>query len=92
MSPFQVMYGHQPRKPIDFVPLPLHAHILESVEEFAQHVKSLHESVSKQINLSNDTYKCLADSHKHHHAFKEGDQVMIRVHPERFPSGTVKKL
>ena len=27
-----------------------------------------------------------------HHAFKEGDQIMIRVHLEWFPSGIVKKL
>jgi len=34
----------------------------------------------------------MADSNKRFKEFKVGDQVMIRLRPERFPSGTMKKL
>ena len=54
-------------KPIDLIPLPLDTRISESAEEFTLH--DLHEFICKQINSSNETYKCLADSHRHHQEF-----------------------
>ena len=53
MSPFEVVHGYQLRKPIDLIPLPMHARIFESAESFAQHVKSLHKEISKKISMSN---------------------------------------
>ena len=69
MSPFEVMHGYKPCKPIDLISLPLDVRIFKSAEEFALHVQNLHESIHKQINLSNETYKLLADSHKCHQEF-----------------------
>ena len=37
-------------------------------------------------------YKQLADSHRRTKELVEGDYVMIRVRPERFPSETIRKL
>ena len=64
----------------------------ESAKSFAQHVKKLHKEVSNKINLSNETYEHLVDSHKRAKEFCEGDYVMIRLNPEQFPPGTIKKL
>ena len=42
--------------------------------------------------MSNEIYRHLADSHKRAKEFCEGDYVMIRLNPERFPPRTIKKL
>ena len=42
--------------------------------------------------MSNEVYKHMADSHKRIKEFNEGDSVMIKLRPERFPPGTMKKL
>ena len=92
MSPFEIFMGRRPRKPIDSVPSPLHARVYESAESFADHIRSLHEHIRHHIEASNARYKELADVHRRAREFQEGDYVMIRVRPERFPFGTMKKL
>ena len=82
MSPFEVVHGYQPRKPIDLIPLPMYARISKSMESFAQHVKSLYKEISKKINISNKIYKQNVDSHRRAQEFAEGDYVMVRMRPE----------
>ena len=79
MSPFEIVMGRRPRKPIDLVPSPLHARVSESAESFADHIRSLHEHIRHHIETSNARYKELADTHKRAREFQEGDYVMIRV-------------
>ena len=66
--------------------------MFESVESFAQHVRKMHEEISKKIQLSNEEYKHMADSHKRIKEFNEGDFMIIKLRLERFPFGTMKKL
>jgi len=47
---------------------------------------------AKKIQKSNAQYKSYVDLHHGHLEFNEGDYVMIRIRPERFPPGAVKKL
>jgi hypothetical protein len=35
MSPFEVVHGYKPRKPLDVLPMSLHAKVSESAESFA---------------------------------------------------------
>ena len=91
-SPFEIVHGYKPRKPVDLIPLPTHARTSELAESFAQHIRDLHKEISKKISMSNMTYKHLADKHKRIKIFAEGDYVMIKFQPERFPPGTLKKL
>ena len=47
---------------------------------------------AKKNQASNSQYKIHADTHRHHAEFQVGDYVMIRIRPECFPSGTIKKM
>ena len=91
-SPFEIVTGYKPNQPIDLIPLPIHARVSEFAESFAQHVRDLHKEISQKIKLSNENYQNLANSRKRAKEFTEGDFVMIRLRPERFPPGTLRKL
>ena len=91
-SPFEVMHGYTPRKPLDLLPMSPNVRIFESAEAFARHIHDLHNEIRKKIQVSNSQYKIHADIHRHHAEFRVGDYIMIRIRPERFPSGTIKKL
>ena len=52
----------------------------------------MHNEIRKKIQVSNSQYKIHADTHLRHAEFQVRDYVMIRIQPEQFPSGTVKKL
>jgi hypothetical protein len=92
MSPFEVVHGYKARKPLDLLPMSPQVRMSESAEAFARHVHDLHKDISNRIHSSNTRYKVQADSRRRHLEFAVGDYVMIRIRPERFPSGTVKKL
>ena len=83
-SPFEIVHGYKPRKPIDLIPLPTHARMSESAESYAQHIKELHKEISKKIQMSNEVYKHMANSHKRMKEFNIGDSVMVKLRPKRF--------
>ena len=92
MSPFEIVYSHYPRKSVDLIPITLHTRMSKTTESFTQHVRSMHKEITKKINVSNQIYKQLTDSHQRAHDFADGDYVMIQVRPEQFSLKTIKKL
>ncbi|KAH7522525.1 hypothetical protein FEM48_Zijuj07G0147800 [Ziziphus jujuba var. spinosa] len=52
----------------------------------------IHDDIRRKIALSNESYKAHADLKRKFAEFNEGDMVMVRIRPERFPRGTYKKL
>lgn len=90
-SPPEIVTEYQPRKPIDLVPLPLQSRPDESTQSFAQHIHDLDAEIRWKIALSNENYKTVADVHRRYQEFFEGDIVMVRVRPKRFPAGMLKK-
>jgi hypothetical protein len=92
MSPFEVVHGYKPRKPLDLLSMSIHARVSESAEFFARRIQDLHIEITKHIQASNAQYKLQADLHKRHNKFNVGDYVMIQIRPERFPSGINRKL
>jgi len=56
ISPFEVVYGHDPFGPLDLVPRPLDQKSSADVEQRVAEIKKLHEQVHAQINKSNMSY------------------------------------
>ena len=52
----------------------------------------LHDDIRWQIEVNNDNYKFAAYFYKQLQEFALRDEVMVRVRPERFPPGIVKKI
>jgi len=92
MSPFEVVHGYKPRKPLDLLHMSFHARVSESAESFARRIQDLHIEITKQIETSNAQYKLQADLRRRHNEFNVGDYILIRIRPERFPSGANRKL
>jgi len=72
-------------------PFPSSPRPIVAVEPFALHLHELHNHYTRHMTISN--YKCqsVAESHKRLQDIAIGDEVLIRVHPERFSLGTLKK-
>jgi len=66
--------------------------ISQDASSFAAHMHELHKEISDRIEHDNTNYKLRADIKKKFKNFNVGDFVMVRIHPERFSRGTVKKL
>ena len=92
MSPFEVAHGLVPRKPLDLVPVDPHIRASEDGVAFAKHVSELHKYNHDRITQQNAAYKQAADSHHRHRSFEVGDQVMVRLRPERYSPCTATKL
>jgi len=69
-----------------------HIRVLDSASSFASHVHDLRKEVIDKIAQSNANYKLQADVRKRFKAFNISDYVMVRIRPEQFSPGTVKKL
>jgi len=47
MSPFEVVNGYKPRKPLDLLPMSIHTRVSESAESFARRIQDLHIEIIK---------------------------------------------
>ena len=79
-------------KEVPSVSLPPHMRVSEPVENFAKHIHNLHDEIRRNISLSNEEYKLVADVHRRSKEFNVGDYVMVPIHPERIPKTCSKKL
>ena len=92
MSPFEAIYGLNPNCPLDLVPLPTLDRFSEDAHDMAEHIKKIHKQVRKKLEQSDKQYKEMADKHRRHVEFKEGDLLWINMRKERFPRGKHVKL
>eukprot|EP00268_Persea_americana_P067966 TRINITY_DN9411_c0_g1_i11.p1 TRINITY_DN9411_c0_g1~~TRINITY_DN9411_c0_g1_i11.p1 ORF type:complete len:213 (+),score=38.23 TRINITY_DN9411_c0_g1_i11:4333-4971(+) len=95
MSPFEAVTGYKPRMPVDLIPMSSIHRPSESANAFIHHIHALHNEIRRGINKRNEYYKLFVDSHRWYIEFQVGDEVMVRVRPERFqrfPQGIAKKL
>jgi len=82
--------GSQSLPPL--LPIPHHSKVSSSAFAFAYHTSALHEKIRDKIMKNNANYKASTDFHRRLKKFNVGDNVMIRLRPERFSLRAVKKL
>jgi len=92
LSPNEVVHGHTARVSLDLAPLPPTFRTSQFAHDYALHLHDLHKEIERKLHSTYDLYAANANRHKRAISFKVDDLVMVRLNPERLPSGTVKKL
>jgi hypothetical protein len=91
-SPFQIVYGMQPRGFSELRDSEQDATRSASTEEFAEAMKELQSQVKERLKNSSQEYKCRADQHRRQLQFEVGDLILAHLRKERFLKGTYNKL
>jgi hypothetical protein len=91
-SPFQILYGMQPRGVSELRDLEQSDTKSVGVEDFAVEMQKHHSQIRGQLQSYSQEYKHRVDQHHRELQFEVGDQVLAHLRKERFPRGTYKKL
>ena len=92
LSPFQVVYGCNPRTPLDLIPLPTQVKFSWEANQRAKEIKDLHTQVRARIEKVNEHNKIQANKKRRDVQFQPGDLVWIHLRKERFPTKRKSKL
>jgi uncharacterized damage-inducible protein DinB len=91
-SPFQILYGTQPRGVSELRESEQAETSSARAEEFAEAMQELHSQVKQRLQKANQEYKRRADQRKRQLQFEVGDMILAHLRKERFPRGTYNKL
>ena len=92
VSPFQVVYGFNPRAPIDILPLPTSERIHSEAKERAEFILKIHETTKQNIEKMTEKYRVAGSKGKKELKLEPGDLVWLHLRKERFPDLRKSKL
>jgi hypothetical protein len=91
-SPFEIVYGIQPRGIIELRDLNQDEFRSAGAEDFATEMQKLHDNVREHLQDNNHKYKNRVDQKRREVQFEVGDEVLSHLKKERFPRGMYNKL
>jgi hypothetical protein len=92
VSPFQVVYGFNPRAPIDILPLPTSERIHSEAKEGAEFILKIHETTKQNIEKMTEKYRVAGSKGKKELKLEPGDLVWLHLRKEYFPDLRQSKL
>ncbi|CAL5400295.1 unnamed protein product [Camellia sinensis] len=87
-TPFEVVCTKPPKLILDLASLPKLPGLSAAAENMADQV----QNIQAEMRQSLEKAKAAADKHCRTKVFKEGDQVLVYLHKNRFPAATYNKL
>jgi hypothetical protein len=84
VSPFQVVYGFNPRSPIDLLPLPTTERTHNDTSERADFVRKLHETTKANIEKMNEKYRIDGSEGRKEIKLEPGDLIWLHLRKDRF--------
>jgi hypothetical protein len=91
-SPFHIVYGTNPRAPVDLAPVPDLNRPHGKAEDFIVELQQVHQLTEKCLQDSIAKYKYDADKKRRLVEFDVGDFVWAVLTKDRFPAGEYSKL
>src|SRR6266540_4053933 len=92
VSPFQVVYGFNPRTPIDLLPLPTTERTNTDAQERTEFIRKLHETTKANIEMMNEKYRLAGSKRRKELKLAIGDLVWLHLRKDRFPELRKSKL
>jgi hypothetical protein len=86
-TPFQLMYGKHPRKPIDFTDKKI---VTPAAEEYVTEIRKMIDRARKNILQAQQHQKTQADKKRRDHEFKIEDQVYLSTKNLTLPTASRK--
>jgi hypothetical protein len=92
VSPFKVVYGFDPRTPLDILPLPINERVHVDAKERAEFILQMHETTRLSIEKMNEKYKIAGSKGRKEVKLDVGDLVWLHLRKDRFPELRKSKL
>jgi hypothetical protein len=92
LSLFMVVYGFNPRAPIDLLPLPTFEIVNLDATQCSEFILKLHETTKLQIEKMNENYRIDTSKGRKEVQLEPGDLVWVHFRKNRFPDLRKSKL
>jgi len=92
VSHFQVVYGFNPRTPIDLLPLPTTERTHSDASACAEFIHKLHETTKANIEKKIEKYRIAGSEGRKDIKLELGDLVWLHLRNDRFPELCNSKL
>src|SRR6266498_3711900 len=92
VSPFQVVYGFNPKAPIDRLPLPTTERVNFDAKQRAEFVLKLHKTTKENIEKMTEKYRIAGSKGSKELKLEPGNLVWLHLRKDRFPELRKSKL